>query len=53
MSNWNKEIFVSFTHPYTNMYIEFVNALIKGINRNGRGYNFEVLRAKLLYTADA
>jgi transposase len=53
MSNWNNEIFAYFTHPYTNAYTESVNALIKGINRNGRGYSFEVLRAKLLYSADA
>ena len=36
-------------HPVTNGYTESVNRLAKSINRMGRGYAFEVVRAKLLY----
>ncbi len=48
--NWGEEIFAYFDHPITNAYTESLNSLIRVINRNGRGYSFEALRAKVLYT---
>jgi len=54
MKNWETEIFNYFDTPVgtrpSNAYTEALNGLIKIVNRNGRGYSFEVLRAKLLYT---
>lgn len=46
----NPKIFSYFDHPITNAYTESLNSLIRVINRNGRGYSFEALRAKVLYT---
>jgi len=51
MSNWYEEIFNYFEHPITNAYTESVNNLAKGMNRMGRGYSFEVIRARMLYDA--
>jgi hypothetical protein len=48
--NWHEEIFSYFDHSITNAYTESLNSLIRVINRNGRGYSFEALRAKVLYT---
>lgn len=48
--NWHEEIFAYFDHPITNAYTESLNSLIRVINRNGRGYSFEALRTKVLYT---
>lgn len=48
MGNWKTPIFAYFEHPYTNAYMEGMNRLIDDMNRNGRGYSFEVLRAKAL-----
>lgn len=40
-----------FDHsPLTNAYTEALNGLVKTANRLGRGYSFEVLRAKVLET---
>jgi transposase len=50
MTNWETEIFNYFDHPITNAYTEALNGLIKMVNRTGRGYSFEALRAKILYT---
>lgn len=49
MKNWRKEILAAFDYPITNAYTEAVNGVAKVINRAGRGYTFEVLRARLLY----
>lgn len=38
-----------FDHPITNAYTESINRLAKSINRMGRGYSLEVVRAKMLY----
>ncbi|HYH39947.1 MAG TPA: ISL3 family transposase [Azospirillum sp.] len=48
LSNWRPYILRYFEHRYTNAYVETVNGLIGEMNRRGRGYNFEVLRAKVL-----
>lgn len=50
MSNWEEEIFNYFTFPITNAYTESLNRLIKTMNHIGRGYSFEALRAKILFT---
>lgn len=50
MGNWHGPIFNYFRHPnrVTNAYTEALNGLVKIANRNGRGYSFEVLRARML-----
>lgn len=53
MENWQSEIFNYFEHPVTNAYTECLNGLTLVINRMGRGYSFEALRAKVLFTASA
>jgi hypothetical protein len=47
--NWNGEILAYFDHRVTNAYTESLNAL-RQQDRAGRGYSFEALRAKMLYT---
>lgn len=48
--NWSDPIFAYFRVPEgpTNAYVEALNGLIKVLNRMGRGYSLEVLRAKVL-----
>ncbi len=46
--NWTSEIFAYFDYPITNAYTESVNGRIKELNRSGRGYSFESIRAKAL-----
>ncbi|MCE2706865.1 MAG: ISL3 family transposase [Proteobacteria bacterium] len=48
IANWHKPIFNYFTSRYTNATTEALNGLIKIMNRDGRGYSFEVLKAKML-----
>ena len=50
MANWEEEIFAYFDHRITNAYTESLNSLIRVMNRLGRGYSFEALRAKMLFT---
>jgi len=49
-SNWQPCILEYFNHPVTNAYTESLNSLIRVMNRLGRGYSFEALRAKILFT---
>jgi transposase len=49
MTNWRKEIFAYFDHRVTNAYTEAVNGIVKIANRTGRGYSFDVIRARLLF----
>lgn len=52
MRTYNKvkpEMFNYFDAPYTNAYTESVNNLIKRVEKDGNGYSFDVLRAKVLY----
>lgn len=51
--NWMPEIVGYFEHPVTNAYTESLNSLIRVMNRLGRGYSFEALRAKILFTEGA
>lgn len=53
VDNWFDEIFAYFDHPVTNAYAENLNNLIRVMNRIGRGYSFEALRAKILFTEGA
>lgn len=48
--NWHPEILAYFDHRVTNAYTESLDSLIRVMNRVGRGYSFEALRAKMLYT---
>lgn len=48
-SNWQPYILNYFDHPVTNAYTESLNNLIRVMNRLGRGYSFEALRAKILF----
>ena len=50
MEHWETEIFAYFDHPITNAYTEALNGLIRAMYRLGRGYSFEALRAKMLFT---
>lgn len=50
--NWRPEILAYFDHPVTNGYTEALNGTAKVINRAGRGYTFEVLRARVLFGKD-
>lgn len=49
-SNWQPFILEYFNHPITNAYTESLNSLIEVMNRLGRGYSFEALRAKILFS---
>ncbi len=51
--NWNPWILEYFNHPITNAYTESLNNLIRVMNRLGRGYSFEALRAKILFAEGA
>jgi transposase len=49
MKNWRTQIVSYFDHPISNAYTEALNGVAKTINRAGRGYSFEVLRARLIF----
>lgn len=49
VTNWCEEILAFFDYPATNAFTEAYNGIMKVINRNGRGYTFEVLRARALF----
>lgn len=51
--NWTPWILGYFDHPITNAYTESLNSLIRVMNRLGRGYSFEALRAKILFSEGA
>lgn len=48
ITTWRDGVFGYFEHRYTNAYVEGVNRLIGDLHRNGRGYDFDTLRAKAL-----
>ena len=52
-SNWQPFILNYFDHPVTNAYTESLNSLIRVMDRLGRGYSFEALRAKILFAEGA
>jgi len=53
LHNWNREIFNYYEQPVTNGYTECINGIVRLINQIGRGYSFEVLRARLLFNEQA
>lgn len=53
VDTWYEEIFNYFDHRYTNGVTEGLNSVIKSIERLGRGYSFDVLRAKILFANKA
>jgi len=50
MTNWYDPIFAYFDTGLTNAYTEALNGLVKVIDRTGRGYSFDAIRAKVLYS---
>jgi len=52
VSGWREEMLTYFETdiPVTNAFTESINRLAKDKNRDGRGYSFEVMRARMLYT---
>ncbi|CAH1199246.1 ISL3 family transposase [Paenibacillus sp. JJ-223] len=52
MKYWEEEIFACFEHRISDAYTESLNSLIRVINHLGRGYSFEALRAKILFTEE-
>lgn len=51
--NWKPHIISYFDHPITNAYTEAVNGVAKVINRQGHGYTWQVLRARVLFAKGA
>lgn len=45
------EIFNYFDAPYTNAFVEGLNSVIRSISNEGRGYDFDILRGKVLLSA--
>jgi transposase len=50
VNNHHQDIFNYFDCPITNAYTEAFNGLLQVVNRMGRGYSYEVLRAKLMFS---
>lgn len=52
LKNWHEEAFSYFDHgaAATNAYTEAMNGVAKVLNRLGRGYSFEMIRAKMLFS---
>ncbi len=50
VQKWDTEIFNYFDHRVTNAFTESMNGIIRHIEGPGRGYSFEAIRAKILYT---
>jgi transposase len=48
--NWHDEILAYFDHRITNAYTEALNGLVKLMNWKGRGYDFQTIRAKTLFS---
>jgi len=48
LRNWREPILAYFDHPITNGYTEALNGVAKVINRQGRGYTFDVIRVRVL-----
>lgn len=51
--DWEPYILAYFDHRITNAFTESLNNLIRVMNRLGRGYSFEALRSKILFTKGA
>jgi hypothetical protein len=53
LRSWWNEIFNYYDRPISNGYTESINNIAKRMNRMGRGYSFDVIRARLLFDDDA
>ncbi len=53
LRSWWTEIFRYYDVPITNAYTESINNIAKEMNRMGRGYSLDVIRARLLYNDEA
>lgn len=54
VDRWRPEVFNYFDHGrYTNAKTERLNGRIKEVMRSGRGYGFDILRAKILFKPEA
>lgn len=49
LRSWSDEVFNHYRCRISNAYTESVNRLAKDMNRMGRGYSFEVIKARLVY----
>lgn len=49
VDNWQGVIFSYFDKRLTNAYTESINSIIRQVERMGRGYSFDALRAKILF----
>jgi transposase len=49
VDNWSDELFNYFDYRFTNAYTESVNRQIKSMQSAGRRYDFETIKAKMLY----
>ena len=47
--NWEDSILAYFEHRVTNACTESSNNLVRAVQRMGRGYSFDVLRARILF----
>ena len=52
VENWGDGIFAYFDTHITGGFVEAANGVARVLNCMGRGYSFEVLRARLLYSHD-
>jgi transposase len=50
LSNWCDEVFNYYEFKATNAYTESLNSIIRQTDRIGRGYSFDVIRVKILYS---
>lgn len=53
LRSWWNEIFNYYDRPISNGYTESINNIAKNMNRMGRGYSFDVIRARLLFDDEA
>lgn len=51
VKRFRTEISNYFDYPYTNAFVEGLNSVIRAIAYNGRGYDFDILRGKVLFSA--
>lgn len=49
LENWKHEITNYFVHRVNNAFVEGANSAIRAIESQGRGYDFDVLRAKVMF----
>ena len=51
VENWQTEIFAYFDYKLTNAYTESLDALVRSVDRAGKGLRFKTLWAKMLFSA--